>query len=213
MLEVGCGTGAILSDLQTDAAIFALDIDTSRLAFSSKHVDSQALLLGGDGQLLPFTSGAFDIVFCHFLLLWVANPDKVVSEMMRVTRTGGAVIAFAEPDYGSRIDYPDALIELGELQIESLRSQGADPNMGRKVPTIFEESGMNNIQSGVLQGHAPHAPSDMDLELEWEVLRNDLEGKIDPDRMEQLRQLDINSWKSGKRVLFVPTFFTSAIAG
>lgn len=213
MLEVGCGTGAILTDLQTDAAIFALDIDTSRLAFSSKYVDSQALLLGGDGHLLPFSSGAFDIVFCHFLLLWVAKPDKVVSEMMRVTRTGGAVIAFAEPDYGGRIDYPDELAALGALQIESLRSQGADPNIGRKLPSIFKESGLKNVTSGVLQGHATHLPSDAELELEWDVLRNDLEDKIDPDRMEQLRQLDINSWKSGNRVLFVPTFFTSANTG
>lgn len=207
VLEVGCGTGAVLTDLQTEAAIIALDIDTSRLAYSRDHSEGQISFLGADGHLLPFASGGFDIAFCHFLLLWVSDPKTVLSEMARVTRPGGAVIAFAEPDYGGRIDYPEELAELGILQKQSLLSQGADPNMGRRLPSIFTDAGLKDLQSGVIQGNWSDPPSDADLDMEWEVIRNDLSGEIDENRMEQLYQIDVRSWRSGKRVLFVPTFY------
>jgi SAM-dependent methyltransferase len=60
-----------------------------------------------DRHTLPFQP-VFDVTFCHFLLLWVSNPEKVVAEMGRVTRPGGSV-RLAEPDYGGRIDYPESL--------------------------------------------------------------------------------------------------------
>lgn len=207
VLEVGCGTGAIISDLHTQANIVALDIDISRLDFAKDHTEDRASFLGGDGHQLPIASKIFDITFCHFLLLWVSNPEKVLSEMVRVTRAGGTVIAFAEPDYGGRIDYPEELAELGILQKKSLEAQGADPNMGRKVPSLFIDAGLGNVQFGVLQGHWTDPPSHEDIEMEWDVIKSDLKGEIDSKRIDQLHHIDMKSWQSGKRVLFVPTFY------
>jgi ubiquinone/menaquinone biosynthesis C-methylase UbiE len=99
VLEVGSGTGAILGQLDSEFSNFAMDIEHQALRYSRdrflhvKHIQ-------GDGHSLPYPSGTFQICTCHFLLLWVDNAERILAEMKRVTRPGGWVIAFAEPDYG-----------------------------------------------------------------------------------------------------------------
>ncbi len=134
VLEVGCGTGAVLSRIATenDFTLTGIDIDYAGLDFTQKQ-NSKFNLAQADGHLLPFADGLFDIVYCHYLLLWVTNPLRVLAEMKRVTRPGGAVIALAEPDHAARIDFPPPLDELGRLQTAALASQGAEVSIGRRV--------------------------------------------------------------------------------
>jgi ubiquinone/menaquinone biosynthesis C-methylase UbiE len=129
VLEVGCGTGAILSGLATQAVMHGLDKDQARLSEARRHAP-KANLACADALALPYASGIFDITFCHFLLLWVGDPFLALREMKRVTRPGGSILALAEPDYGARVDKPDELAVLGRWQTESLRRQGADPFIG-----------------------------------------------------------------------------------
>jgi ubiquinone/menaquinone biosynthesis C-methylase UbiE len=67
VLEVGCGTGAILQELVTPATLQGLDLDPATLAQCHRHAP-HAILTRGDGLLLPFPSQAFDIVYCHYFL-------------------------------------------------------------------------------------------------------------------------------------------------
>ena len=127
VLEVGCGTGAILADLPAQIPLrVGLDVDDQYLNLTMRSAPSAALTQG-DGHTLPYPAGCFDVTYCHFLLLWVDDPVQVLHEMVRVTRPGGAVLALAEPDYGGRIDFPEELTILGQWQRAALRQQGADP--------------------------------------------------------------------------------------
>ena len=105
VLEVGCGTGAILCDLVTPASLHGLDLDPAALAECRVHA-SAASLTRSDAHFLPYPDQSFDIVYCHYLLLWVHDPLQVVREMARV---GRSVLALAEPDYSQRVDEPTAL--------------------------------------------------------------------------------------------------------
>ena len=107
---------------------------------------------------LPFAGGQFDSVYCHFTLLWVADPLRVLCEARRPLQTGGWVLALAEPDYGGRIDYPETLAETGRLQAESLRRQGADIQLGRRLRALFHQAGLRNIESGVVSGQWREPP-------------------------------------------------------
>jgi SAM-dependent methyltransferase len=209
ILDVGCGTGVLAAELigRYKAKIFGVDISQSHLGLATRNVH-EAAFTQGDAQELPFHSNAFDLAFCHFVLLWVNDPLRVVCEMARVVVPGGAVLALAEPDYGGRIDYPPELSVLGEGQQQSLRLQGADPEMGRKLAGIFHLAGLTAIETGVLGGQWRSAPSKDEWDLEWLVMEHDLKGDpgkaIDADR---LKALDWTAWQSGERVLFVPTFY------
>jgi uncharacterized protein YbaR (Trm112 family) len=49
-----------------------------------------------DGEHLPFAAGSFDLTFCVATLHHALDLPKMVSEMARVTKRGGAVVALNE---------------------------------------------------------------------------------------------------------------------
>ena len=208
ILEVGAGTGAITSDLHelSSARIYGVDLEPERMAFAHEF-DPRTRFSTGDGLDLPFASATFDIAYCHFLLLWVARPRETLMEMVRVVKPGGYVLALAEPDYGGRIDYPLELAEIGCLQAEALRGQGAEPERGRKLGALFQSSGMEEIEVGVLGGRWQLPARVEDWEAEWEILANDLDGTVPADDLARWKETDRDAWKRGERILFVPTFY------
>jgi SAM-dependent methyltransferase len=208
VLDVGCGTGVLEIELTNrySARFFGLDIDNGRLMQASHHAPSACFSLANACQL-PFPDAWFDITFCHFLLLWVAQPMQVLAEMKRVTQPGGFVLALAEPDYGGRIDYPSDLEIIGQMQLVSLRRQGTDPLAGRKLAGIFHQVGLQAIETGLMGGQWKSAPSKDDFAMEWSVIQSDLGESISSDNLERLRAIDAIAWQQGERVLFVPTFY------
>ncbi len=211
ILEVGCGTGAILQELEDGGLVCGLDRFRPHLTQAARHSPS-ARLAEGDAHHLPYPGGAFDLSLCHFLLLWVDDAARVIREMARVTRRGGAVLALAEPDYGGRIDYPEELAVIGKWQMEALRRQGADPLIGRKLNDIFHQAGLQAIETGLLGGQWSEAPARTEWEMEWQVIAADL--TPDPGKAETidlLKQLDHSAWERGARVLFTPVFYAWGI--
>jgi len=213
VLEAGCGTGAVLSELAQSGASswHGLDIRLEYLQLAQQHVPT-AQLSAGDAHHLPYAEASFEAACCHFLLLWVRNPSDVVAELSRVTCPGGRVLLLAEPDYGGRIDYPYELAILGEWQSQGLTQAGANPQIGRRMGTLLSRAGLVEIESGVLGGQWRGAPAEEEWEMEWQVLRADLEQLpgILPGReadLAALQEIDRRAWQCGERVLFVPTFY------
>ena len=212
VLDVGIGTGALEHDFTSNSypLPFGLDIDHNSLTLAKKNISSLALIQGNACQL-PYASGVFEICFCHFVLLWVDFPDQVVAEMARVTRSGGSVIAIAEPDYGGRIDYPEALDQIGDWQTHSLQRQGADPHLGRKLIQLFDQAGLTEIEVGVVGGRWTISPAQEEFSSEWRVIGADLETlRLSPAERRlarQLQQEDAVARSKGIRVLYVPTFY------
>lgn len=208
-LEVGCGTGAALQEVLQPHHLRCLGVDINReyLSFAQQHLAEPALIQA-DAHMLPIAGQSFDLSCCHFLLLWVAKPEQVLKEMVRVTRQGGIVMALAEPDHGSRIDFPSELSILGKWQTESLEQQGANPYLGRQLRALFSNSGLMDVEAGILGGEWSAKSAPGDFESEWDTLRADL--AADNDRMSRLPALmtvDSVSRQRGERILFVPTFY------
>ncbi len=208
-LEIGCGTGAMLQALHRRGFSDLTGIDTDRkaLAFARKTIPAAALIQA-DGAHLPFSTGTYPFVFCHFLFLWVSNPLAVLAEMKRVTKKNGAVIAFAEPDYGGRIDFPAILENSGTQQTNSLLHQGADPLIGRKLASLFIDAGFRDAGYGVLGGEWQIAPKQSSNDFETDVLELDLKQTSIPARnLKTTLEAERASREQGKRVLFVPVFY------
>ncbi|MBN1305854.1 MAG: methyltransferase domain-containing protein [Anaerolineales bacterium] len=212
ILEVGCGTGAILESLaHCTAGLHGLDIARSHLLQAEIYAP-QALLANGDARQLPYASQVFDITLCHFLLMWVKAPVQLLCEMQRVTRPGGHVLALAEPDYNARIDLPPELAVLGALQTDSLERQGADPFIGSRLGELFEQAGIRLVESGPLArtGTGPASPDELDLE--WAVLESDLAGLLPSEDLAAYKQLERKACEDKTRVLHVPTWYAWGIA-
>jgi SAM-dependent methyltransferase len=213
VLEVGCGTGVIISDLGlSKSSLHGLDINHNYLS-KGLEIEPEILYTQGDAHELPFPDNYFDITICHFLLMWVKKPSDVIREMVRVTKNGGFVLSLAEPDYGGRIDYPDNLSVLGKWQTESLVKQGADPMFGRKLSGLFHEVGLKSVQTGVLGGQWLGGPDWEFWESEWQVMESDFEKipLISDHLFAELRSKDRSAYINGERILFVPTFYATGI--
>jgi SAM-dependent methyltransferase len=205
VLEVGCGTGAILSDLPHHLSLHGLDIDPAALAQCQVNALNTSLVRG-NAVWLPYANKIFDIVYCHFLLLWVNNPLQALLEMKRVAKTGSHIIAFAEPDYTARLDKPRELVSLGRWQAESLRRQGADPSLGARLADLFFRAGITIRETGPIQ-NADDDPSHEEWETEWAVIESDLAGFIPIDDIQKMKQVDRQARTRKERVLQVPTYF------
>lgn len=205
VLEVGCGTGAILSTMTTSASLHGLDLARGALAEARVHAPG-AILVNADALSLPYADFTFDITFCHFLLLWVREPLAAVREMARVTRPGGHVLALAEPDYSARVDKPESLAPLGRWQADALRAQGADASFGARLAETFARAGIEVIETGTIQRSENEALRG-ERENEWAVIEADLAASVPGADIQKMKSLDEEAWAHGERELYVPTYF------
>lgn len=211
LLEVGCGTGAVLVSIPGDNAIrFGLDLDFERIAAARRNVPGASLACA-DALRLHYAARSFDLTCCHFFLLWVREPLQALLEMKRVTRSGGAILAFAEPDHTARIDKPASLAPLGRWQAESLRLQGADPALGFHLADLFRQAGIRLLETGKLQAHIDQPFSSEEWQLEWDILSADLAGLVPEMELASWKQADEAAWKQGVRSMYVPTYFAHGV--
>jgi len=205
ILDVGCGSGAVLEALAADGYthLTGLDIDISIL---SPTKSKPFLTTCADGIAAPFPDNTFDHALCHFTLMWVNNPFRIVREMRRMVTPGGWVFALAEPDYGGRISYPATLENLAGLQTSALQQQGANIHMGRELLAILSDCGLQYINGGIIgaemSGDAANA-----LRGDLRVLRKDLADYLTPqDSARRLEGAETAASKPGA-VWYVPVCY------
>jgi len=209
VLEIGCGTGAVLSDVATRYPVkgFGIDLDFDRTLFATRNYD-YLMINTSDANALPFSADTFDLVFCHYFLLWLEAPEVSLKEVYRVLKPGGYFAVFAEPDYYHRVDAPSLLTMLGKLQNKSLKAQGAHPGAGREIVGMISKSGFQLLKFGVQGYEHPEPGIPPWWESEWQVLNHDLAVKFSTDELHQFQELDRKHWLIGDRVLYIPTYYT-----
>jgi ubiquinone/menaquinone biosynthesis C-methylase UbiE len=91
VLEVGCGTGLLLRRIQTFAQnVRGVDLSPGMLALAKERgLD----VVEGSATALPFPDRSFDVTCSFKVLAHVREIETALSEMARVTRPGGHVIA------------------------------------------------------------------------------------------------------------------------
>lgn len=208
ILEVGCGTGAILEEISrkvTPTKCFGVDIDFEALSYGINRYHTLDITCS-NAAMLPFPDNSFDLIYCHFFLLWAKPLQGILAEMVRVLSPGASLIAFAEPDYGGRIDFPPELKQLGDWQEQALQRQGAHTRIGRELAQQFIEHGLSNISTGVLGGEWEATPMPGE---ETTTLLQDLQENtsIDQNSLHELLSTDQEAREKGTRILFVPTFY------
>lgn len=209
ILDVGCGTGVIEAEIAPHYSfmIHGLDINGQYLSYA-ESMGRSANYTQADAYHTPYETGTFDACICHFFLLWITNPVQVLNEIKRITKPGGKIAAIAEPDYGGRIDYPSDLEVIGRMQTNSLREQGADPQIGRKLSALFHQVELIEVTTGLLGGQWTK-PARRDEWLdEWQTIEYDLNMLPDPQiDIGRLKAIDTEAIKTGEKVLYVPTFY------
>ena len=94
ILDVGCGTGELLFQLQarTQATLAGLDISTKMLDVARQKLGESADLLQGDSESLPWPANRFELLCCTLSFHHYPNPRQALAEMRRVLKPGGALL-------------------------------------------------------------------------------------------------------------------------
>lgn len=98
ILDIGCGTGQLLSLLgrqYPDACLCGLDLAYNMTRCAAERLGRRAALVNGDAEQLPFRDRAFDLVVSTSTLQWMDDLDPFFRQCHRVLRPGGLLcIAF-----------------------------------------------------------------------------------------------------------------------
>ncbi len=95
LLDVGCGDGALASELARHGAIVTgLDADPAMIAAARRtEIEATQLhLVEGHAERLPFDDVAFDFVVAVTVLCFVRDAKRAVMQMARVLRPGGRLV-------------------------------------------------------------------------------------------------------------------------
>lgn len=96
VLDVGCGVGNDLSRFcKGGSDVFGIDIAPRSIElandnFSQRGLKGEFLVMNGEQMIFPDDS--FDVVYCHTVLHFTPRPEKMIAEIRRVLKPGGAAI-------------------------------------------------------------------------------------------------------------------------
>ena len=92
ILDIGCGTGRLTSQISARAsgcAVTGMDRSHAMLLQARAHYPGAAGYVQADGIQLPFPSGHFDAVFSTATFHWVKDHERLFAEIHRVLKPGG----------------------------------------------------------------------------------------------------------------------------
>lgn len=167
VLDVGCGIGhwgqVLAPVLASDAQLTGIDRETVWVDQASERATQRGLsgryrYRTGDLTALAFPDDQFDLVTCQTVLIHVADPKAALSEMLRVLKPGGLLLA-AEPNnfanralfcsQSERLSVDDIIARLKfGLHVErGKQALGLGFNsIGDLIPGLLAELGAGEIQ-------------------------------------------------------------------
>jgi len=153
-IDLGCGPRGILDLLAervTPAGrVVGLDADPAHAGMAAEFAAERGLsgveIITADARATGLPTGSFDLVHARTLLITVPDPADVAAEMVRLAKPGGWV-ASAEADIEHALCYPPhpAFDRLCAIFNQAVRRNGADPWIGRRIPELFRQAGLEDV--------------------------------------------------------------------
>jgi SAM-dependent methyltransferase len=174
-IDLGCGPRGILELLvervSPGGRVVGIDADPAHAAkameFATRRKLSCVDVMAADARHTGLPSASFELVHARTLLVNVPEPAQVATEMVRLARPGGWVAAL-EPDTEYAMCYPPhpAFERICEIFPVAFGRNGADPMIGRRVPELFRQAGLENVGVEVRPQMYPHGNSRRTIRLD-----------------------------------------------
>lgn len=160
ILEVGCGTGVLARELiklvGAMGSVTGLDLSESMLGVARK-ICPQVDFRQGNAMDLPFDDAAFDVVIAPFMLMFVPEPAKAVSELQRVLKPGGRMV-LSVWEALERNEVYSGLVEIARQRIDDAAGDslawpfalGANGKLGE----ICRDAGVGEVEIKTHDGRA-----------------------------------------------------------
>jgi ubiquinone/menaquinone biosynthesis C-methylase UbiE len=154
VLDVGCGGGEVCVELAArvgrNGRIAGIDPSEVMIAAAKRAARASAPpidLRVASIYALPFPDAAFDAVRAERVFQHLEDPEAGLREMLRVTRTGGRVMAI-DPDHGQHglaLDDP-AHRRVHDASTRALLRMIANPHSGTRLRGMFLRAGLAEVE-------------------------------------------------------------------
>ena len=151
-LDLGCGTGALTSQILTHYAprsVIGVEPSDDFLAIANKQFsDSKVEFRRGDGDQIPVPDNAIDYAVSGFVLNFVDDKPNTLKELMRTVKPGGTVAAYVW-DYAGHVQFMryfwDAAISVNPTDRE--KDEGVRFPICHPEPlrSLFEAAGLQQV--------------------------------------------------------------------
>jgi ubiquinone/menaquinone biosynthesis C-methylase UbiE len=145
IVEVGCGSGALLGrlrDLAPAAELVGVEPDPDLRALAAARVPS-AEVVDGAADPLPLADASTDAVVLRFVLQHLADPVAALREARRVLRPGGVAVAIEVDGALWGLAQP-SWPEVQAVQAKAWAAQaqrGGDRMIGRRLHRVLAAAG------------------------------------------------------------------------
>lgn len=154
-LDVGCGVGVDVAEMAAQVGgngrVAGVDTDPAVLAearIRTAGFGDRVDLRVADGSDLPFGDATFDASRAERVLQHARWPERVIAEMLRVTKPGGTIVV-VDPDHGMwALDMADR--ELTRTLLTWWFDHIANPWIGRRHPGLLRTAGAADVQVRVM---------------------------------------------------------------
>lgn len=150
ILEVGCGTGddarQLAEMISPGGNLVAIDKSEAIISEAQRRAqqtDNSIDFIVGDATALDLESGTFDACRVERTLIHIPEPAAAISEMVRVLRNGGRLVAY-EPDLEAYM-IDSSYRELTRRFLDFWYGQLQCGWVARHLPTLFTNSGLTDI--------------------------------------------------------------------
>jgi ubiquinone/menaquinone biosynthesis C-methylase UbiE len=150
-IDIGCGNGAfteLLVERCSPVEVQGIDPSEGQLAFARTRPASRlAKFHQGDAMSLPFADSSFDAAVMALVLVFVPDPAKGVSEMVRVVVPGGAVVTYMWDMLGGGFPLDPIYFEIQAMGIFPTRPPRMDASRMEALRDLWIGAGLEDVQT------------------------------------------------------------------
>ena len=141
-LDIGCGTGELLSHLTEwgQIQLAGLDISPNMIAAARQKLGPEPDLQIGDAESLPWDSASFDLVLCTNSFHHYPDPGKALAEIKRVLKNNGHLVLVD-------ILFPPALRPIVNLSLPLMRTGDVHFYSENETRQLLARNGFQVIRS------------------------------------------------------------------
>jgi len=151
VLDVGCGLGHEARRLAELAGprgrVIGIDASPAMITEARRRaagLDLPVTFEVGDAHEVALPDGSFDLCRTERVLRYVDRPEAVLTEMLRLARPGGSVLAFDFDSDSTVVDAPDPA--LARRIAELLDAAVPHPWIGRQLFGLFRRAGLADVR-------------------------------------------------------------------
>ncbi len=150
VLDVGCGSGFLTMELARavgdTGSVLALDISEKMVQAARErcHGLSQVCIREGDVTNLGLPAGSFDVVTCTQVLLYVAEVEEALGQMVEALRSGGR-LAILETDWRGVV-LNSRHSELTDTIYRAWDEAVPSPNLPTQLLPLLRMIGLKKVQ-------------------------------------------------------------------